>query len=115
MKTKKELKAAYKSMKFKAGIYQILNKKDNRRYLQSTMDLDRGFNADLFQLNARMHANAGLQKDWNELGPENFEITAVDELKIDETSTPAEINRDLKELLEMHRTELKDKGRLLYE
>ena len=114
MKTKKELKAEFRSFKFRAGIFRILNKAENKIYLQTSSDLDRAFNSDLFQLNARMHSNQALQNDWNNLGPESFEFDVFDEIKVKETANPQEINKDLKELLELHLTELKKHGQLLY-
>ena len=114
MKTKKEMKVAYKSMKFRVGIFQITNKKDDRLFLAITSDLDRAFNSDLFQLKAGIHSNPQLQKDWNNLGAENFEFKIFDELKIKDNDMPADINQELKELLALHLTELKNKGQLLY-
>jgi len=114
MKTKKELKEEFKSMKFRTGIYQIINKPDNRIYLQTTLDLDRGFNSDIFQLKGGMHLNKNLQSDWNKLGLESFEFKTFDELEMKDTATPKEINKELKIFLEMHLTELKKNGQLLY-
>ena len=114
MKTKKELKEEFKSMKFRAGIYQIINKQENRIYLQTTLDLDRGFNSDIFQLKGGMHLNKNLQNDWNKLGLESFEFKTFDELEMKDTATPKEINEELKIFLEMHLTELKKNGQLLY-
>ena len=114
MKTKKEIRGAYKSMKNRVGIFQIVNKKDNRIFLEITSDIDRAFNSDLFQLKAGMHSHQQLQNDWNNLGTENFEFRIFDELKIKDTLTPANINKELKELLAMYITELKTSGQLLY-
>jgi hypothetical protein len=101
-------------MKFRCGIYQILNKKGNRIHLKTSSDLDRAFNSDLFQLKAGMHSNKALQDDWNHLGPENFEFMIFDELKLNGTETKAEIDLELKELLQLHVAELNEKGQLLY-
>jgi hypothetical protein len=114
MKTKKELKQEYKSMKFRHGIFQIVNKQENRIYLQTTTDLDRAYNSDIFQLKAGMHSNKILQNDWNVMGSEFFEFKTFDELFVNETATPTEIKQDLKELMEMHLAELKKNGQLLY-
>ena len=114
MKTKKEIREEYKSMKFRVGIFQIYNTKDNKVFLKTTSDLDRAFNSDLFQLKAGMHSNRELQKDWNNLGAENFEFKLFDELKIKDTETPEDIKEELNELLEMHLTELKGNGQNLY-
>ena len=92
----------------------ITNKNDDWLFLAITYDLDRAFNSDLFQLKAGMHSNPQLQKDWNNLGAENFEFKIFDELKIKDTEMLVDINQELKELLEMHLTELKNKGQLFY-
>lgn len=114
MKTKKEIRDEYKSMKFKVGIYQIKNKKDDKIFLKTTLDIDRAFNSDLFQLKAGMHSNKQLQSDWNSLGTENFEFTILDELKIKDTETPTDIVQELNELLKMHLSELKSNGQHVY-
>ncbi|MCX6304132.1 MAG: GIY-YIG nuclease family protein [Bacteroidetes bacterium] len=114
MKTKKEMKSEYKLIKFRAGIYQIMNKSDHRSYLQASSDLDRAFNSDIFQLKAGMHSNKSLQKDWNNLGSETFEFNIFDELKVKDDVTPEETNMELVELLKMHIAELKKNGQLLY-
>lgn len=114
MKTKKELREEYRTMKFRVGIVGIVNKHDQRIFLQSSSDLDRAFNSDVFQLKAGMHPNTTLQKDWYELGPDSFEFLTVDELRIGETATPDEIKKDLKELLEMHLLEFRKSDKLLY-
>jgi hypothetical protein len=114
MKTKKELKTECKALKFRVGIFQILNKTENKILLQTATDLDRAFNSDVFQLKAGIHSNKALQKDWDHLGPEVFEFATFDELKVKETANPQEINKDLKELLEIHIFELKKNGQLLY-
>ena len=101
-------------MKFRHGIYQVLNKKENRMYLKTSVDLDRAFNADVFQLKAGMHSNKALQEDWNLLGQEYFEFKIFDELNVKGTETKAEINKELKELLELHLAELIKDGQLLY-
>jgi hypothetical protein len=101
-------------MKFRHGIYQVLNKKENRMYLKTSVDLDRAFNADVFQLKAGMHSNKALQEDWNLLGQENFEFKIFDELKLNGTESRSEIDNELKELLELHLAELNKNGQLLY-
>jgi len=114
MKTKKELRAEFKLHKFRAGIFQIVNKENNKIYLQSTSDIDRAFNSDIFQLKAGMHSNKSLQHDWDQFGSDVFECNILDELTSKDTATPEEINKDLKELLEIHQNEMKSSGQLLY-
>ena len=114
MKTKKEIKAEYRLIKLRVGIFQILNKENNKVYLQTTSDLDRAFNSDIFQLKAGMHSNINLQNDWNQFGSESFEFKILDELKTSDTATPRQTDKDLKSLLELHQNEVKSSGHLLY-
>lgn len=115
MKTKKEQKQEYKSMKFRQGIFKIINLNNNRVFLQTSSDLDRAFNADRFKLNAGMHPNKKLQKDWDSQGEGTFKFEVFDELKVEESASPSEIKQDLKDLLEMHLAEMQQKGQQLYE
>jgi hypothetical protein len=101
-------------MKFRHGIFQVLNKQANKIYLKTSTDLDRAFNADIFQLKAGMHSNKALQDDWNALGAENFDFQLFDELNLKGTETKAEIDKELKELIELHKAELSSTGQLLY-
>lgn len=114
MNTKKENKNAYKQMKFRAGIFQIKNLKDNKLFLKTSTDLDRAYNSDLFQLKLGSHRNQELQNDWNTIGSDNFEFSILDELKLKETETDSEKQKDLKELLEIHQADLVKKGIRLY-
>lgn len=114
MKTKKELRDEFKLMKFRMGIFQIINRKENKTYLQMASDIDRAYNSDVFQLKAGMHSNKELQNDWNKLGSESFEFKILDELKTDQTESPEQLKVDLKELLEIHKEEMKSKGQFLY-
>ena len=114
MKTQKEINREYKSMKFRTGISQIKNKQENKIYLQTSTDLDRAFNSDIFQLKAGIHSNKILQKDWNNLSSEVFEFAIYDELIVKDTATPTEIDHELKELLNLHLAELKKNGQLFY-
>jgi len=114
MSTKKELKNAYKQMKFRVGIFQIKNLTSNKLFLNTSTDLERAYNSDLFKLKMGNHPNSELQKDWNTLGVGNFEFSLFDELKTAETATESDIKRDLKELLELQRIDLLAKGIELY-
>ena len=114
MNTKKENKNAYKQMKFRAGVFQIKNLKDNKLFLKTSTDLDRAYNSDLFQLKLGSHRNQELQNDWNTIGSDNFEFSILDELKLKETETDSEKQKDLKELLELHQADLVKKGIRLY-
>jgi hypothetical protein len=114
MDAKKANKNAYKQMKFRVGIFQIKNTKNNKLFLQTSGDLERAFNSDNFQLKMGLHSNRELQNDWNTLGSDNFEFSILDEMQPKETSTASEIKNDLKNLLELHRNELLENGELIY-
>lgn len=114
MKTKKELRNEFKTMKFRAGIVGIVNKMNQKVFVQMSADLDRAFNSDIFQLKAGMHQNSQLQNDWNELGPDAFDFIIIDELNTNATDTPDKINRDLKELLQLNHDAISQKQTLLY-
>lgn len=114
MKSKKEIREQFKTMKFRAGIAGIRNKMNQKIYPIISPDLDRAHNSDVFQLKAGMHKNAALQNDWNELGTDAFEMVIIDELNVSDSSTAAEIEKELKELLEMHLSEFNKKDILIY-
>lgn len=114
MKTKKEMREDYKKKNFRAGIFQIKNKTKNKILLQTTFDLDKAFNSDIFQLNLGVHTKRELQKDWKELGKDGFEFSIFDELKSDETVSDQQLRQDLKDLLEIHTLDLKSQGIELY-
>lgn len=111
---KKENRQAYKQMKFRAGVFQIRNLQNGKCLLQTTQDLDKAFNSDMFQLKAGLHQNKELQKDWNTMGSEAFAFEIVDELKLKEDISALQIQRDLKEFLEMCKADLLEKGGNLY-
>ncbi len=114
MSTKKDDKKAYKLMKFRAGIFQIKNLTNNKLFLKTSTDLDRAYNSDMFQLKMGLHSNSELQNDWNTLGADSFEFDVFDELKTSDSASELEINNDLKEFIKLHRTDLIEKGILLY-
>ena len=80
-KTRKELKEEYKQMKFQIGVFQIKNKLNGKSFVGSSLDLKAIWNAQRFQLNYGMHQNSELQKDWKELGADNFVYEIIDEIK----------------------------------
>jgi hypothetical protein len=89
MKTRKELKEEYKQMKFQMGVFQIRNCTNGKIFIGSSADLKASWNSQKFQLEAGMHQNSDLQRDWNESGAQNFvyeileEITQSDDKIID--------------------------------
>lgn len=72
MKTQKELKAEYKQMKFKIGVFRIRNNRNGKIHIGSSLDLKAIWYAQKLQLDMGIHQNGELQKDWKEFGAENF-------------------------------------------
>ncbi|QJB37456.1 GIY-YIG nuclease family protein [Chitinophaga oryzae] len=99
MKSKKELKEAYRQMSFRMGVFCLRNKKDNRIWIHHSMDLDRAWNSVRLQLQSDRHPNTALQEDWNRLGEENFACEIIEELK--DTQDPAVDYK--KEVLELYK------------
>ena len=109
MKTRKEVKEAYKQLKFQIGVFQIRNLKNGKVFIGSSLDLVASWNSQRFQLNAGLHQNSKLQKEWNELGAENFNYEIVSEIKQDD-ATPIDYRREIKKLEAMVIDELQPFG-----
>jgi group I intron endonuclease len=105
-KTQKELKNDYKSAKTKMGIFQIRNTVNGKIYIDSSNNLESIWNRFRTELKFGSHRNEVLQKDWNELGEENFTFEVLSEIKQKEDE---DINytAELKKLKAMFLEELK--------
>jgi group I intron endonuclease len=62
------------------GIFQIRNLRNEKVFVGSTPNLDAALNRHRFQLDAGAHPSKTLQKDWNEIGSENFVFEILEEL-----------------------------------
>ena len=71
---KKELQEQYKQMKTDMGIFAVINNSNGKYWLETTQNLKGKINSVTFQLKSGGHPNKELQKDWRELGADNFEI-----------------------------------------
>jgi frataxin-like iron-binding protein CyaY len=100
LKTRKELKEEYKQMKFKMGVFQIKNKINGKVFIDSSTDLKAIWFAQKLQLDTGIHQNNDLQRDWKELGAENFIYEILEEIK-QEDDKPVDNNKELKKLKEM--------------
>lgn len=79
--TKKELINAYKQKQFRVGVYQIRNKTNNKIFVEGSVNLDAIWNRNHVQLKFGNHQNKDLQKDWNELGSDNFIFEIISEIQ----------------------------------
>lgn len=81
MKTKKELKDAYKQMKFSMGVFQIRNVVNGKVFIGSSDNLDAIWNRHRTELNFGGHRNTTFQKEWKEFGEENFRFEILSEIE----------------------------------
>lgn len=72
MDRRKQLKQAYKETPRPMGVYQIVNKKNNKIYVGSSLNLPGKLNSNRFQLDLQCHYNKALQEDWNRYGADSF-------------------------------------------
>lgn len=108
MKTRKELKAAYKEMKFQMGAFQIRNISNGKVFVGTSNNLAAIWNRHKFQLNMGSHRNVVLQKDWNIFGEERFAFEVLEVLPHEEGIT--DYNKDLTALEELFLEELQPFG-----
>ncbi|MEO8961957.1 MAG: GIY-YIG nuclease family protein [Ginsengibacter sp.] len=113
MKTKKELKKEYGSMKFKIGVFQIKNIANNKIYIDRSVNLNKIWNRHQLELNYGMHRNLALQAEWNEFGESNFVFEILSEIKqADEQNT--DYTKESKLLAKMFMKELQLFGKKGY-
>ncbi|KUO61930.1 MAG: excinuclease ABC subunit C [Gracilibacter sp. BRH_c7a] len=80
MDRRKQLKLDYKETPRPMGVYQILNIKNNKIYVGSSLNLPGKFNSNRFQLELKSHYNKALQEDWNLYGAESFSFEVLENL-----------------------------------
>jgi hypothetical protein len=78
MKTRKEIHREYKERVKPSGIFQIRNLANGKILLGSSLNLEGPLNKHRFMLKINGHPNKELQKDWNELGPEQFSFEILE-------------------------------------
>lgn len=110
MRTKKELKEAYKQLKIPMGVFQIKNIKNNKVLIDYSIDMESKWNRHKMELKFRNHKNGNFQKDWNEFGEENFVFEVLSELKKSEEEN-INYNKELKTLHDMVIEELNSENR----
>nr|WP_249435812.1 DUF2087 domain-containing protein [Paenibacillus sp. Marseille-Q4541] len=94
---REELKQLAKEMKTEAGVYQIQNKENGKRYIASTPNL-RSLNGQQFMLNMGSHRNRRLQEEWKQYGEDAFAIEVVEKLKVPESNLFFDAKDALKKL-----------------
>jgi len=105
MKTKKELKAAYKKQKTMAGVFQIQNEVNGKILIDGAVNIPSKWNRHRTELRFGSHRNKRLQKDWDELGEDAFAFSILSELEIEERKS-FDLNIEVKVLKEMVEEEM---------
>ncbi len=72
VKTRKEIHREYKERVKPSGVYQVKNLVNGKVLLGSSLNLEGPLNRHRFMLKINSHPNKELQKDWNELGRDQF-------------------------------------------
>ena len=81
-KTRKEIHREYKERLKPSGVYQVKNLTNGKVLLGSSLNLEGLLNRHRFTLRYNNHPNKELQKDWNELGPDQFQFEILEVVQI---------------------------------
>lgn len=81
-KPRKELNKAYLERVKPAGVYQVKNLLNGKVLLGSSLNLEGPLNRHKFMLKTGSHTNKALQKDWDELGSDQFAFEVLEEVLI---------------------------------
>lgn len=110
MDRKKELKEMYKQMRPEMGIFIIESKTSNKYYLEVTQNLQGKMNSVRFQLESGgFRINELLQKEWKELGSDNFEIRILEKLGYDNDESKTDYSEELEIMKTIWDEKLKNK------
>lgn len=82
MKTRKEMNREYVERVKPAGVYQVKNLANGKILLGSSLNLEGPLNRHKFMLKIGSHTNKALQKDWEELGADQFVFEILEEVLI---------------------------------
>ena len=77
---KKTLRREYKENALPMGVFQIRNTVNGKVLIGTSVNLPAILNRHQAELRLGGHRNRALQQDWNEFGPEAFELTILDTL-----------------------------------
>lgn len=77
------------------GIFWIRSKRSNKAFLETAQNVKGMMNRVAFQLNASIHPNEELQKEWREFGEEQFTVEILEELEYDKDETKTDYSEEL--------------------
>ncbi|MGE5674822.1 MAG: GIY-YIG nuclease family protein [Mycobacterium leprae] len=97
---KRELKRMARETKTEAGVYQIRNTKNGKRFVDSTPNL-KSLNGQRFMLETGSHKNSRLQADWKAYGGDAFLFEVLEVLeRAEDESIYFDLRDELKKLEE---------------
>jgi group I intron endonuclease len=82
MKTRKEIHREYKERVKPSGVFQIKNIANGKVLLGSSLNLEGPLNKHRFMLRIGSHPHKELQKDWNELGADQFSFEILETVPV---------------------------------
>jgi len=82
VKTRKEIHQEYKERVKPSGVYQVKNLANGKVLLGTSLNLEGPLNRHRFMLKINSHPNKELQKDWNELGPDQFAFEILEVVQV---------------------------------
>lgn len=80
---RKEINREYQERVKPSGVFQIKNLANGKILLGSSLNLEGPLNKHRFMLKINSHPNKELQKDWNELGPDQFSFEILETVKLE--------------------------------
>ena len=81
-KNRNELQREYEERVKPSGVYQVRNLANGKVLLGSSLNLEGLLNRNRFTLRNNSHTNKELQKDWNELGPDQFAFEILEVVQV---------------------------------
>lgn len=93
---RKELLEEYKQIKTYMGVIQVTNNVNGKIFLNSYPNLKNKWLAIQTQLDIGRFANAELQKDWTEMGPDAFSYEVLEQKDADKVT---DMRWELKQIL----------------
>ena len=81
VKSRKELNKEYVERVKPAGVYQIKNLANGKVLLGSSLNLEGPLNRHKFMLKIGSHTNKALQKDWDNVGADQFVFEVLEEVQ----------------------------------
>ena len=82
MQRRIEIHREYKERMKPSGVFQIKNLANGKVLLGSSLNLEGPLNKHRFMLRINGHPNKELQRDWNELAPEQFTFEILETVQI---------------------------------